>query len=171
MKKLVIILMTMSLSAVGFSQTYEMAVGLKGNGLPGPVGRHYSGGGINFKHFIGGRNALEYTVGGGHEHLRAQVLYEWQHSTGITEGLDWYLGAGGTIGAWGNGYYHPSNDDDYYDRGLYLGANGVIGLDWNIEPLTGVPIGFAVDSGPYIGIINSHAFGWGGAFAVRYIIK
>lgn len=168
MNKIITFLIALSLTTIGFSQTYTTAIGLKGGGVGGG---HLGGGGINLKHFIAGPNALELTVGGGSNHLRAQLLYEWQHSTDLTEGLDWYIGLGGTIGTWRKGYYHPVHHDYYYNSGLYLGANVVAGLDWNLEPAIGVPLGIAADVGPFFGLINTRLWGWGGAFAVRYILK
>ena len=167
MKKILFLLAVIGTFSFGYAQSYTTAIGLKGgNAAGGALG----GGGLNLKHFISGKNAIEITIGGGSNHLRGQVLYEWQNSTGIADGLDWYLGVGGSVGTWSQSYSHPSNNF-HYDRGLYLGANGVVGLDWNLEPATGVPIGIAMDVGPYIGIINSSRIGWGGAFALRYILK
>ncbi|MDX1651227.1 MAG: hypothetical protein R3277_01970 [Brumimicrobium sp.] len=167
-KKYTLAVLFVSSFLIGFSQSYQTAIGVKGGGYGGG---HLSGGGINFKHFLSGPNAIEATAGGGSNHFHLQVLYEWQKSTGWADGLDWYLGIGGTIGTWRTGYYHPVHDDFYYNSGFYLGANGVIGLDWNLEPALGVPIGLALDAGPSIGIINSRLWGWGGGFAIRYIIK
>lgn len=161
------ILITISLSTVSYGQSYKTAIGLKGGSIGGLA---FGGGGVNLKHFIGGKNALEFTVGGGVNHFRGQALYEWQNDINAVDGLAWYVGAGGSIGAWGNSHYHPVRDVTY-SSGLYLGANAVGGVDWSIEPLTSVPLDFAVDMGPYVGIINSNVFGWGGSFAVRYILK
>lgn len=167
MNKIIAFLITLSFSTFGFSQSYKTAIGLKGGSVGGLA---FGGGGVNLKHFIGGKNALEFTVGGGSNHVRGQVLYEWQNDISAVDGLAWYIGVGGTVGAWGNSYYH-STGNVTYNRGLYLGANAVGGVDWSIEPLTSVPLDFAIDMGPYVGIINSNTFGWGGAFAVRYILK
>lgn len=166
MKKILFLVAIIGTFSIGFSQkSYTTAIGLKGgNAGGGPFG----GGGLNLKHFINNQNALEVTLGGGSNHLRGQLLYEWQNKTGISGGLDWYIGIGGSIGAWSKETIHPNYK---YSRGLYIGANAVVGLDWDLERLTGFPIGIAADTGPYIGIINSSSFGWGGAFAVRYILK
>lgn len=169
LKRLLVLSLVSMLSLFSYGQTYKHAIGLKGMNVGGGA---LGGGGVNFKTFIGGKNALEFTVGGGPFHFAGQALYEWQNPTGWTDGFDWYIGLGGSLGAWSSS--HDWDDDiydDHYKSGFYLGADGVVGLDFNIEPNTGVPIGFAVDTGPYVGIINSRYFGWGGAFAVRYIIK
>lgn len=167
MKKVLFLVAIIGTFTVGYSQSYTTAIGVKGGNV---AGGFYGGGGINLKHFISGKNALEVTVGGGNNHLRGQLLYEWQNSLDIADGLDWYIGLGGSVGTWSSSNPH-SNNKYSYSKGLYLGANGVVGLDWNLEPATGVPIGIAMDVGPYIGIINSSRIGWGGAFALRYILK
>ena len=164
MKKILLILAITSLATISWSQNHRTSIGLKGGS-----GIGLGGGGINLKHFLSGSNAIEVTLGGGHRNIRAQVLYEWQKSTGLAEGLDWYIGVGGDVGAWSGKYNHPVHGD--YNRGLYLGAVAVLGLDWNIKNLTDVPLDFAIDTGPHIGLLNSGGFGWGGAFAIRYVLK
>lgn len=153
------------LTTFSYAQSYGSAIGAKSITSGGPFG----GLGINFKTAIGGGSALDLTVGGGNNHFAAQLLYEWQRETGWTSGLDWYIGAGGTLGAWSDKYYW--NKDDYYDRGFFLTADVVFGLDFNIEPNTGVPLGFSLEAGPSIGAVNSRGFGINSAFAIRYIIN
>jgi hypothetical protein len=167
MRKIVLVVIGVFMLTFGFSQNHQMSIGLKGGNA---AGGRLGGGGLNFKTFIGGNNALEFTVGGGSNHLRGSVMYEWQNSTGIADGLDWYIGIGGAVGTWNNTYVHP-NGKWTYNQGLYLGAVAAIGLDWNLDPLIGLPIDLAFDMGPYIGIINSVGFGWGGSGALRYVIK
>jgi hypothetical protein len=162
----VVVYFSLFFTLTAFSQSYTTAIGLKG----GNSGGYFGSGGINLKHFIAGSNALELTVGGGSNHLRAQLLYEWQKSIDAVDGLDWYVGLGGTVGTWSGSYVHP-NGKWTHERGLYLGAVGVVGLDWNLDPVIGIPLNVAIDAGPYVGIINSGNFGWGGAFAIRYILK
>jgi len=166
MRKVFVLFVSLLIVSIGFSQNHQMSIGVKGGNAAG--GR--LGGGLNFKTFIGGNNALEFTVGGGNNHLRGSVMYEWQNSTGIVDGLDWYIGVGGAVGTWNSSYIHP-NGKWTYNQGLYLGAVAAIGLDWNLDPLIGIPIDLAIDMGPYIGIINSVGFGWGGSGALRYVIK
>lgn len=167
MRKVLMLFFAMSILTLGYSQNHQMSIGVKGGNA---AGGRLGGGGLNFKTFIGGNNALEFTVGGGNNHLRGSVMYEWQNSTGIVDGLDWYLGVGGAVGTWNGSYIHP-NGKWTYNQGLYLGAVAAIGLDWNLDPLIGIPIDLAIDMGPYIGIINSGGFGWGGSGAIRYVIK
>ena len=162
-KLLLVSLLVLSFCYNGHAQTYTTGVGLRG-------ATFYPGsGGINLKHFISWQNALELTVGGGNNHLVGTLLYEWQRETGITPGLDWYVGAGGTVGSWRSSFVHPVHTNKTtYSSGFYLGGRAVIGLDYVIPD---IPIGVALDVGPYIGIINSNSLGWGGAFAIRYILN
>lgn len=168
MKKLGVVVFVMICSLFASGQSYETAIGAKfgnvGGGLDG-------GPGLNIKHFFAGSNAIEATVGLGRYHFNAQAMYEWQHGLDESIGLDWYLGLGGTVGSWrGKWTSHPVYGGDY-STGLYLGANGAIGLDWNLESVLNLPIDIALDIGPYFGIINSGAWGWGGGFAIRYILN
>lgn len=167
MRKVFVLFVSLLIVSVGFSQNHQMSIGVKGGNA---AGGRLGGGGLNFKTFIGGNNALEFTVGGGNNHLRGSLMYEWQNATGIVDGLDWYIGVGGAVGTWSGTYIHP-NGKWTYNQGLYIGAIAAIGLDWNIDPLTGIPVDFAIDMGPYVGIINSGGFGWGGSVAIRYVIK
>jgi len=167
MGKIVFLLSSVFIMTFGFSQNHQMSIGLKGGNA---AGGRIVGGGMNFKTFIGGNNALEFTLGGGNNHLRGSVMYEWQNSTSIVDGLDWYIGVGGAVGTWNSADVYP-NGKWTYNQGLYLGAIAAIGLDWNLDPLIGLPIDLAFDMGPYVGIINSVGFGWGGSGALRYVIK
>ena len=144
------------------AQTYTTAIGIKS-------GSYARGGfgGLNLKHFISGENAIEVSVGGWDNYWRAQVFFEWQKPTGWTENLDWYVGLGGGIGAWSKNYWAPGQEDKY-SSGMFIIGSGVLGLDYTIP---GIPINIALDTGPHIGIINSRGFGWGGGFAIRYVLK
>ena len=166
MKKLFLFAGIMMLTTISFGQSYGSGIGVKGLSSGGGP---YSGAGVNYKVFIGGGNALDITVGGGDHHLAGQLLYEWQKETGWIGGLDWYLGIGGTLGVWDNNHDWKSNE--YNDGGFFIGADAVIGLDFNLEPNTVVPIVISLEVGPSVGIINSRGFGWNSAFAVRYIIN
>lgn len=170
MKRILLVLFVALFGLSAQSQSYQTAIGLKGGNVGGGVA---GGGGLNIKHFFAGNNAVEATVGLGQYHFNAQALYEWQHGLDESIGLDWYVGLGGTVGSWRGNWkydYHPVYGDKY-NRGFYLGANGAIGLDWNLESVVNLPLDIALDIGPYFGIINSGAWGWGGGFAIRYILQ
>jgi hypothetical protein len=67
----------------------------------------------------------------------------------------------------GKNYWAPGQQDKY-SAGLFIVGTGVIGLDYTIP---GIPINIALDTGPLVGIINTRGFGWGGGFAIRYVLK
>lgn len=168
MRKHIIIVLgvMMLLTSYSFGQSYKSAIGIK---TLNAGGSGFFGAGVNLKLLLGGNNALDMSIGGGHRHIVGEIQYEWQKATGWTEGMDWYIGVGAGLGAWSTS---PKKHKHYhYTRGFFLGAIANIGLDFNIKPLTGVPLDFALETGPRIGIINSSVFGWGGAFALRYVIK
>lgn len=166
MKKLLLFTSIIMFTSFSYAQSYKSGIGLKSlSAGGGPFG----GAGVNFKTFIGGSSALDMTFGGGSNHLAGQLLYEWQRETGWASGLDWYVGLGGTLGVWSTSY--AWGDDYPYSGGFFLGADAVIGLDFNLQPTVGIPIDLAVDFGPSVGVINSRGFGFNGSLAVRYIIK
>lgn len=168
MRKISLLMVVLFISFLGYSQSYQTALGAKWGNVGGGFSYGY---GLNIKHFFAGSNALEATVGLGRHHFNAQALYEWQKELDQSIGLDWYVGLGGTLGTWrGEWDDHPVFGDGY-NRGFYLGANAVVGLDWNLERITSLPLGLALDVGPYLGVINSGYWGWNGAFAIRYIIN
>lgn len=178
MRKLLLFTSVLMLTNLSIAQSYGSGIGVK---ALSPGGGPFGGAGVNFKTFIGGGSALDMTFGGGTHHIAGQLLYEWQRETGWTSGLDWYIGLGGTLGGWSNSYYHshssdwhddfPHDHNHKYEAGFFLGADAVIGLDFNLKPNTGIPVGISLEAGPSFGVINSGGFGINSALAVRYIIN
>lgn len=155
MKK-VLFIAFFAITFTSLGQEYKTAIGLRGS---------YTGwGALNIKHMLSDNHGLEGTIGGGRNYLWAEALYEWNSSIPKVDGLGWYLGAGGALGTYSNGYTHQK--ENY--NGFHLGARGVIGIEYTIPSL---PLNFAFHTGPYIGLINSYGFGWHGSFAIRYAIK
>ena len=155
MKKLFILSLLISISSFSYSQHYETALGVKGG---------YTGwgfGGLNLKHFLVPKTALEITLGGSGHQLRSDILFEYQNATGFYKGLEWYVGAGASVGTWRKGVYD-------FDKGLFLVGIVAVGLDFKFQ-LT--PISLALETGPTHGLINARGFGWSGAFAIRYVLK
>jgi hypothetical protein len=146
MKK-ILFLGVLLISAFSFSQSYKMAIGLKG-GYP-------TLGGLNAKKMLTRSTAAEFSIGGYGGGLYLSGLFEIQKPLPEPNGLDWYLGAGPTVGFGTNTFY--------------LSANGVIGLDYTFQDF---PLNIALDSGPVIQLIGSNSiFSWGGGFAIRYALK
>ncbi len=151
MKRLIFIV-TILMAFSSQAQQYSTAIGLKG-------GFSFNGGGgINLKHFLGGSSAVEVSVGGGSRHIWLQGLYERNQE--LSHGVEWYYGFGGDIGLFTNGGY-----DSKYPSGLFLGADGVIGVEYTFEDF---PLNLALDTGPTLRVIPYVGFGWGGGLAARY---
>lgn len=146
MKKILLIA-GLLVSAFSFSQSYNLAIGLKG-GYP-------SLGGLNAKKMLTKSTAAEFSIGGYGGGLYLSGLFEIQKPLPEPTGLDWYLGAGPTVGFGTNAFY--------------FSVNGVIGLDYTFQDF---PLNIALDSGPVIQLIGSNSvFTWGGGFAIRYALK
>jgi opacity protein-like surface antigen len=68
-------------------------------------------------------------------------LYQWVWN--IDGGFNWYAGFGAGIGTYNNKF---NNDDD----GLFVNADGNIGIEYNFE----IPLLISIDFRPEFGIIN-----------------
>jgi len=146
MKK-ILFLWVLLISTFSFSQSYKLAIGLKG-GYP-------SLGGLNVKKMLTRSTAAEFSIGGYGGGLYLSGIFELQKPLPEPNGLDWYLGAGPTVG--------------FGSKSFYLSANGVIGIDYTFQDF---PLNLALDTGPVIQLIGStQIFAWGGGFAIRYALK
>ncbi|MFA6275853.1 MAG: hypothetical protein WC622_03840 [Pedobacter sp.] len=121
-----IAILAMSTSDVK-AQAYKNAIG----------GRFGSANGISFKTGLN-KNAMLELIGNFRsnknvDYLRITGLYEVYNPINGAEGLSWYYGGGGTLG---------SVKVKGYDGDLYLGLNGVLGLDYKFN---GAPINLSLD--------------------------
>ncbi|WP_235969816.1 hypothetical protein [Pedobacter planticolens] len=119
-------ILTMSTSTVK-AQSYKNAIG----------GRFGSANGISFKTGLN-KNAMLELIGNFRsnknvDYLRLTGLYEVYNPINGAPGLTWYYGGGGTIG---------SVKVKGYDGDVYLGLNGVLGLDYKFN---GAPINLSLD--------------------------
>ncbi len=125
-----LLLSLMSIKAFG-QQTYKNAIG----------GRFGTANGVTFKTFIGDTQAIDLILNFRSNSNRSSAyltgLYEVHNPLGDVPGLQWYYGAGATIGST---KYKPTDDRD-----LYLAADGVIGLDYVFSD---VPINLSLDWKP-----------------------
>ena len=69
-------------------------------------------------------------------------IYQWVFN--IDGGFNWYAGFGAGIGTWNN----KTNAD--LDDGLFVNADGNIGIEYNFE----IPLLISLDFRPEIGIVN-----------------
>lgn len=126
--------------------TYRTALGVK----------VWDGGGISFKHFVNGNNALELIGYFWNRGTRITGLYEIHGPINGAQGLKWYIGPGAHIG-----FYNTRNGD-----GAFAGIDGVLGLDYKFN---GAPINISLDWQPSFEFGDNRGFysGWGG-LGVRY---
>ena len=159
---LAIICLTTSMSVTSVQgQNYANAVGI----------RAAWGFGGSFKHFFNEKIAAEAivnywnrgTLGFRYSRTRISALVQMHNDlTEVTEGLQWYAGAGGFVGFWGGNYSR------YYDfNQTEIGVSGVIGLDYAFPEL---PINISLDWMPSLAFTGGGGFSANaGGIAVRYI--
>jgi hypothetical protein len=154
MKRILVLLVFITVSTFSYSQNYKTAIGIKG-GYPGY-------GSLNGKHFLNSKTAIEGSIGGGTNTLWLQGLYELNFS--LEQGLNWYAGGGANVGF----YSFKNTFTNERTSNMILGLNGIVGIEYTFEDF---PLNVALDTGPNLRIINSFGFGWGAGIAVRYAIK
>ena len=165
MKRLLVFgVMLMVLCNTSFSQsmgrTYKTALGVKV--YPGA---------ITIKHFVKTNRAIEGLFYFWDHGFRFTGLYEVHGDINGAPGLKWYVGPGGHIGVYREGWHRRKKDKDddhyyYYDKGEFsLGIDGVLGLDYKIK---GAPINVSLDVQPFFEILEHPYFGIWGGLAVRY---
>jgi hypothetical protein len=148
MKKLIFTLIavaglfTMNLSDAN-AQSYNNAIG----------GRFGSANGVSFKTALNKGAMLElignFRSNHGATYANLTGLYEVYKPISGAQGLNWYYGAGATIGS-----YKVKG----YDGDVYLSANGVLGLDYKFKD---APINLSIDWVPALQLTPDTGF-WGG---------
>jgi hypothetical protein len=128
------------------SSTYKTALGVK----------VWDGGGISFKQFVSGRNAVELVGYFWNRGSRITGLYEVHGPISGATGLQWYIGPGAHIG-----FYNTK-----YGDGVFIGVDGVLGLDYKFN---NAPINISLDWQPSIEFGDNRGFvgSWGG-LGIRY---
>jgi len=150
------LLLSTFVSVATYSQntgsTYQTALGVK-----------FYPGGITVKHFTKPNRALEGIGYFWEDGFRLTALYEIHGDFNGAEGLKWYVGPGAHVQFWSE-KWKTSNPSK--DRGVAIGIDGVLGLDYKIK---GAPINLSLDWQPSFNFVGYNYFegGWGG-FAVRY---
>jgi hypothetical protein len=137
---------------------YNTAVGLR-------IGGYENG--ITLKHFINSDTALEGIIGFRPGVFVVTGLYE-KHAVAFAEpSLTWFYGAGAHIGGISeNRYYRAYGKDRYYDNsGILLGADGILGLEWQIPEL---PVSTSLDLHPRIELARGPFLDLEAALTIRY---
>ncbi len=128
------------------SSSYKTALGVK----------VWDGGGISFKHFVSGNNAIELIGYFWNRGTRITGLYEIHGPISGASGLQWYIGPGAHVG-----FYNTK-----YGDGSFIGIDGVLGLDYKFK---GAPINISLDWQPSFEFGDNRGFvgSWGG-LGIRY---
>lgn len=132
------------------SSSYKTALGVK----------VWDGAGVTLKHFFEGNNAGEFIAYFWNRGFRFTGLYEIHGNFADASGLKWYVGPGAHVGF----YDYYNNHNDHVD-GVFIGIDGVLGLDYKFN---GAPINISIDwqpsfeFGEYVGFAH-----WGG-LGIRY---
>ena len=145
MKKQLLTLVTIfalftTLSLTANAQDYKNAIG----------GRFGSANGVSFKTGLN-KNAMLELIGNfrsnkGYSYIQVTGLYEVYNPIAGAEGLNWFYGGGATIG---------SVKVKGFDGDVYLGANGVLGLDYKFKA---APINLSLDWIPTFQLTPSTGF-------------
>ncbi len=126
--------------------SYKTALGVK----------VWDGGGISFKHFLTGKNAIELIGYFWNRGIRITGLYEIHGSITGAPGLLWYIGPGAHVGFYNSKYGDAS----------FIGLDGVLGLDYKFKR---APINISLDWQPSFEFGDNRGFvgSWGG-LGIRY---
>lgn len=121
-----VVLFALSTTEVN-AQDYKNAIG----------GRFGSANGVSFKTALNKGAMLElignFRSNNGFKYIQLTGLYEVYNPIKGADGLNWFYGGGATIG---------SLKAKGYDGDVYLGLNGVLGLDYKFK---GAPINLSLD--------------------------
>lgn len=148
----VICLLTLTQTAYSQStgSTYRTALGAKAYFGDGTTG------GINLKHFLNSKGALEASLLFERGHLGVEGLYDWHGDINGAAGLKWYVGGGGLL-------FFPT-DDDYGDDVMFA-LRGTLGLDYKF---TGAPINVSFDLNPVFALTPDTDFDFWAGLAFRF---
>ncbi|MGV6846487.1 MAG: hypothetical protein ACWA42_10220 [Lutibacter sp.] len=142
MKKIGFILLLLQTVFVYSQNISENAIGLRfgdNNGFSGEVTYQKKLGSMNrFELNLGLRNNNDFDA------YKLTGLYQfiWE----IDKGFNWYAGFGAGIGSWNN-----SNVNNNKSDGLFLNADGNVGIEYNFD----IPLLISLDFRPEIGLIGN----------------
>ena len=108
------------------------------------------GGEISYQHALNSTNRIEIDLGyrdhSGYDAFKLTGIYQWVWP--IDDGFNWYAGFGAGIGSWSNSNDFITNKDD----GLFLNADGNIGIEYNFN----IPLLISLDFRPEIGLVGDY---------------
>jgi hypothetical protein len=106
------------------------------------------GGEISYQHELGEMNRLELDLGfrnnNNSDAFKLTGIYQWVWN--IDGGFNWYVGLGAGIGSWNN------NSESGINDGLFLNADGNIGIEYDFD----IPLLISIDFRPEFGISGNY---------------
>ncbi|QLE02644.1 hypothetical protein HX109_14155 [Galbibacter sp. BG1] len=163
MKKLILF----SVLAIGFAVSgYSQEIAKNALGLRLGDGDGF-GAEISYQRGIGGNNRLEFDLGWRdskkYDAFRITGLYQWVFP--IEGDFNWYVGAGGGLGAYDRDDDFDDFDDDDDDGGAYGFVAGDIGIEYNFN----IPLLLSLDFRPEVGFNDfDDDFDFDIALGIRY---
>jgi len=158
--KSILLVASLFIGSLTFSQVNPHAIGAR---LGGSHFGHY-GGELSYQHGFGDANRLELGVGWRNHkdwsRLGVAIVYHWVWN--LTDGLNWYVGPGGTVSLY--------NGKDNNSDGFGVSLGGQIGLEYDFNTAD-VPLLLSLDARPMWNFIGSNGyggFGYGAALGIRY---
>lgn len=121
------------------------------------------GGEISFQHELSESTRLEVDLGfrdrvDDNDAFKLTGVYQWVWN--IDKGFNWYAGFGAGIGSWNNNNVNLNVND-----GLFVNADGNIGVEYNFD----IPLLISLDFRPEFGIIGDYSdTGLDLALSLRY---
>lgn len=137
------------------AQRTENLIGLRGGFAPG----------ITFQHYLSGDRAVEVILSNFRGGAFITGLYQIHTPAFDVDNLYWFYGAGAHLGFY---RYRDGGrwSDPYFDDGLLLGIDGIIGLEYFFAD---IPFQLSVDWKPAFNIVGYTGFLVSdGAVSVRY---
>jgi len=106
------------------------------------------GGEISYQHELGEMNRLELDLGfrnnNNSDAFKLTGIYQWVWN--IDGGFNWYVGLGAGIGSWND------SSDEGLDDGLFLNADGNIGVEYDFD----IPLLISIDFRPEFGLTGNY---------------
>jgi hypothetical protein len=166
LKKLVTLVIFLSIFKLSSAQTYNTGIGIR-------LGGQSSG--ITFRHFMNGDGAMEGIAGFGHKSFIITGLYEKFKPINNAPGLQWFYGGGLHIGFFSyGGHYNRYKDHGYYyyyvdeegSTAVVPGLDFIIGMDYKFN---NAPINIGLDVKPFIDFDDGIRGYWDGALSFRFV--
>lgn len=120
---------------------------------------------ISYQRALSEQTRLEVDLGfrnrdGFGDSFKLSAIYQWVWN--IDKGFNWYAGFGAGIGSWSKANNYSGEGDD----GLFLNADGNVGIEYDFE----IPLLISLDFRPEIGLIGDYGDGsdFDTALSIRY---